>query len=144
MDSNIFRYIKASIVKHVDANRDGIKLSVDGQKRSTKSTETYMNLRIDNFDYVDESSGGYKCTLTVSINIVHCMNDNNIYDIFDAIGTVTDALNQSIHVYKYGGDSSHFGCLRLVNPIRTVNYGQLNPSQEIQQAVIEADYKMID
>ena len=152
------RWINASINKHFLGFRDIIKqdqivkivsevpLFIEGTDRQTSNLEDFAELRI-NGPLIKECSKGYfDVDVMVNVIIQSKMNNEDIYKHQRDIGTLLKAFTDHIDVFKYGDDSSFFGCLVMrtdqSQKIDITNFGQIDPAIRLLQSVVAAEYRM--
>jgi len=143
------RWILASIQKHFDDRRDGLKLFVEGTYRNTSEDANFIELRVDGPSLTEISKDWWKIYVEVNILVQATMSDTDFHKIYTDVGTVLAAFT-NIELFKYGTESydngSQFGCLRLLSdargkqPVRIYNFGQVETSIPLMQSTLEGHY----
>jgi len=132
------RWIISSVTDHFDEGLTDINLYVNNQKVE----EDHQTVIIDiDHDFEKHDSNNYTIEVRLSI-VVQIVDDSDIYSIADINGTILTLL-KSIPIYRYGLDSSLFGCLQPISKVRINNLGRIQPANQVQRSIIEQEFKMI-
>lgn len=151
IDSNIARWIRASINKHFSFVLNSIPVLVENDPdklNKIKSKSNYVEVRINgphtSFGTSDES----KQDVEISIMCTALLS-NDLYLIDRLVGLVQSAMID-FPVKKLGDgvddDQSQLGCLVLrsdvPHPVDAIQWGQLDANNKITQSVVEGYYSM--
>lgn len=151
IDSNIARWIRASVNKHFNSvlSTTSVLVENDPDKiTKTKSKSNYVEVRINgphtSFGTQDES----RQDVEVSIMCTVLLTDD-LYLIDRLVGFVQAAMI-GFPVKKLGDgmddDQSQLGCLVLrsdvPHPVDAIQWGQLDANNKITQSVVEGYYTM--
>lgn len=150
------KWIIASITKHFHD-----KLQVDakipthdpGTHYSLKERESqHCEVRIDGPRYKELSPRYFNAYIEVNIFISVDMDRGNMLKMPILMGTVQNALTQTITIYRFGTDPEDDGskvcCLVLYynthakEAVETNNFGQIDPNVPLHQAACEAHYEL--
>ena len=148
MNENWTKWIIASLSRYFEQGLSPIKVYLEGQRRDTTKEESYVELRITDFNTLEASKNYFYIVADIDILCV-CVKNSNIYTIPALLGKVVTLANNSIEVYKYGEESADLlGCLRLIpsarggDMVKVTNYGQVAPSIDILQSTVAASYQI--
>ena len=150
IDPSWIRYINASISKHFKTLlTPTLFLYIEGQPRETIGQQNYVELRFHGPHCNRLSPTTFKLYVTINCLIVSIKDSQtNVYNHDDHIGLVLSAFTNAITIFKYGGDQTELGCMKLApdvtkDIIEISRYGQTVPSMQLQEATIEASYEML-
>lgn len=154
MNPNWQRWITASLNKNFndvlsDADQP-LPLYIEGTDRRTNELQTYAELRVDGPYYVELSKGYWQIDVDIDVLIDHKVNNEDLYAMQRAIGTVLAAFTTDIPVFMYGDGTdddpmTQLGCFKLLpdeEPIRVTNFGQPKLENREYQATVNAKYRM--
>jgi len=134
------RWVKASIYKHFDTNKGSLDLFVEGQERP--DIQEWAELRLNGPIFEEASKDVW--SIVVDINVLIGTNlAKDIYLQDKAIGIVSSIFVTNLPVYEYGDSGNQFGCLILVDHIKTIQYGQINPDTKLLYATVEGQYRIL-
>jgi hypothetical protein len=134
------RWIFASLSNHYYNQRQGIPLFIEGQYRS-ETVSNFAQFRIDGPFFEEINYAYWKVELTAAILIQIVWNDQDLHKLQRMLGVFQAACDSQIGLFRYGEDSSKFGCLNRVGPVRTNQLGQIQSAVKIAQGVVEARYQ---
>lgn len=149
--THVTRWITASIIKHVDGNRQDVSLYVEGATRETQKAPRYLEVRIDGpLQRPCGSKDEYAFDVDVDILCSTTLDEKDIYAMQKLLGIASQALNQDISVFRYGNlegtdDNSLVGCLQLkgkLGGIHAHDFGQIEAVTKLIQGSVEAHYEM--
>ena len=155
--TNYTRWIKTSIIKHVERHRQGVFLFIEGQTRKTQDQPRFMEVRIDGPNQRPcGTKGEWEFEVEIDILVSTTLDEKDIYTLDRLLGIAAEALNKEISVFRYGpkpggnpadsqNDSSYVGCLLLKpfpNGIRCNDFGQIEATTKVIQGTVEASYCM--
>jgi len=150
------KWIIASITKHfhntlqVDA---GIQTHDPGTYYTTKDREDqHCEVRVDGPRFKELSKAYFNAYVEVNIFISVDMDRQDMLKMPIMMGTVQNAMTQTITVYKLGNDAEDDGskvcCLVMLDnsnrteAVETNNFGQIDPNVPLHQAACEAHYEL--
>ncbi len=152
MNRHWMRWVRASILKHFETNRQGVHLFIEGGDRDTSGNQNFAELRVDGPFLRENSKNCWDLTVEINVLIQGVLDKDDLYKIEEPIGIMCAAFHRNITVYKYGegneDDQSILGCLQiLVNDsegdgIMVSRFGQIEADTNIEQATVEAHYRM--
>lgn len=152
-NKNWQRWVIASIAKHFETKFGGeIHLYMENEDRQTEGQEHYCELRVDGPSCDQLSPTTYRLDLTIDALVVSIKSSRNGYTHEDKIGLVSSAFTTGIPVFRYGigvdDDQTELGCLQLLpdvgkDKIVVTRFGQTVPYLRLQEATIEAEYRML-
>lgn len=152
VNKNWPRWIFASVSKHFDAEKNGLKLFIEGQHRDTREDKDFLEFRLDG-PYITEVSHNYfRLYIEVNVLVQSTKDQTSYHRIHENVGIAAAAFWNGIKVFKYGDgvgdDDSYLGCLRLVTDargkerIQISHFGQIEPKTRLLQATVEGHYEM--
>lgn len=151
LNQNWNRWIFASISKHFDDRRQGLKLFIEGQSRDTSKVKDFIELRVDGPQFTEVSAGYWIIRVEVNILIQSTMDDTNYHRLHSDVGIVAAAMSDIV-VFRYGNgpddDQSVMGCLKVRQDlgdrqhIDVFQLGQIAPDIRLEQATVEGHYEM--
>lgn len=133
------RWIKASIAKHFDTNRDGLTMYVDPEYRDTNDETSFFTLRIDGLD-ITEYSNSYVGDVEINCLITTVVDDADNYQHERDIGKIHACFLKTIGAFEYGDSGDQFACMRRRSEIVTNRFGQVETSVKLQQSAVVATY----
>lgn len=148
---NIKRWVTASIIKLFKENTEGIHLYVEGMDQDTSKLDKHFELRIDGPYSKPQTKGCYRHYFEVNILINSTRAEDDFYERQTIQGIAAEMLNKDVCVYKIGhvgkdvaDDESYFSVLQLIphEQIKVSDFGRINETTEVYQAVAEAHYEM--
>jgi hypothetical protein len=150
MIEHITRWTHASIKDFIKKNFSGIPLIVEGEDDKRPDLPFFCELRIDGPTLTEHGTRGEFIGL-VEINVIITVkkDEKYVHIIQDKIGLVSKVLNQCIPIKRIGSeesidDGSFVTTLQLAvgEPIDVSNFGQIDSTVRVQQASVEANYRM--
>lgn len=159
------RWSKASIAKHFDENRQGIKLFVEAEDRDIDEDHEgdVFELRIDGPN-IKRFGTTYEWFLDFEINLLvgSVMRENDSYHFDKLIGIASTIFVPCIPIYRYGNNKdvndvlydpvidtgSLLGDLRLQQSasgrdwLEIHPFGQIRTDVKLQQATVEGHFRM--
>lgn len=126
-------------------------LYIEGTNRRTNEQKTYAELRIDGPYYTELSKDYWQIDVDIDVLVMNKTNNEDMYAMQRAIGTVLAAFTTDIPVFMYGNGTddnpmTQLGCFRLLPndevPIRVTNFGQPKLENREYQATVNAKYRM--
>lgn len=159
------RWIKASVAKHFDENRQGIKLFVEAEDRDIDEDHEgdVFELRIDGPN-IKRFGTTWEWFLDFEINLLvsSAMRENDLYHFDKLLGIANVIFVPCIPIYRYGDNKDAFGTtydpvidtgtllgnLQLQQDssgrdwIETHPFGQIRTDVKLQQATVEAHFRM--
>ncbi len=151
-NQNWSRWSFASISKHFDDNRQGLKLFIEVTHRDTRKDEEYLEFRMDGPTLREVSKGCWKLRIEVNILVTATIDENDFHRIHRNAGIAQAAFAQGISVFKYGDgvddDDSFLGCYKLLQNsstrdfIELNHFGQIDANVPLMQATVEGHYLM--
>ena len=141
------RWVKASIVKHFDDNRDSETLYIDPFKRPTNEDLSRLELRMDGPDIIEHNFNRF--TISMEINCLvqtYQGPTDNRYKHEILTGKAIAIFTSGISVYKYGAgvddDQTLLGCLVRKGNIIPTNFGTPDDSTDLVHSTVEGQYEM--
>lgn len=152
LDCNIDRWVFASISKHFDDRKGNNKLHIEGMQRDTRTTQAFLELRVDGPQYTEVNKGLWKVYVEINI-LCQCNKDlKNFHKMRQLSGEAVAMFENCIIIYKYGDstvdDQSVIGAMKRLdneasrNNLQVSHFGQVDPVNQLEQATIEAHYSM--
>lgn len=152
---NWVRWIQASCAQYfkTQADKQTIPIFFEGtDKQDRENTPNYVEFRL-NGPFAREESKDY-WALIFDINIIICVKTDpkDLYIIQRVSGYVASWFLPSLLIYQLGNgpddDQSLLGCAILdiqgvQGGIFVEYYGKFDPTLPVQEATVEASYKMI-
>lgn len=133
------RWIKASVSKHFDANRSGIALYIEGDKRLTTEPPELFEQRI-NGPFITEYNKKAQVKIVINLLIKYLPSiRSNLYRMEDLKGIASSMFTITIPLLKLGDDGSSFGCLTRENNLDIIDWGLVDTG--VHMATVEAEYK---
>ena len=158
MNKNWARWIFASVTDHFVTNLSSVggvdekNIFVEGQPRNIDRDEQFYEIRVDGPVLTEVSHGCFRVDAEVNVLVQTTLDDRNYHAHHTAIGLVTQAFTDIV-IYRYGNglddDDTVLGCFilqqdaRRRQSVKVNQLGQLDPNTKLEQASIEAVYKMI-
>lgn len=153
MEQSLPRWIHASIAKHFDTYRDGIRLFIEEQVREDQELlGELMELRIDGPIVRQYAPDKYEVTVEINVLLQVVKNPRDLYHVQRQVGVVMAAFHPCIDVREYGEGHSEpiplVGTLVLQTHGRRnmgiviSNFGQLNPTDHLHHVTVEGKYVM--
>ncbi len=149
---HIKRWVKASVIKLFQTLNEGIELYVEGMDAVNVSRkDKHFELRIDGPYTKPLTKGSYRHYFEINILINSTRSEEDFYERENLQGIVANILNRDICVYRIGNkdtnpadDGSLVGALQLIpsEQIKVSDFGRINETTEVYQAVGEAHYEM--
>lgn len=148
---HIKRWMTASIVKLFKEHTEGIHLYVEGMDPATNKTDKHLELRIDGPYTKPLTKNAYRHYVEVNILVNSTRSEDDFFERINLQGIAAQMLNRDICVYKTGNqikdtldDGSLYGVLQLIpsEQIKVSDFGRINETTEVYQAVAEAHYEM--
>jgi hypothetical protein len=146
------RWIFASVSKHFDGHKGTMNLYIEGMHRDTHKLESCIELRSDGPYYTEISKAYWKAYIEVNVLVQAAKNNQNFHTMRQLTGNVMAIFEACIPVYRYGDgpddDQSYVGALQRLdeqagrNNIQVSQFGQIDPVNQLEQAVVEAHYVM--
>ncbi len=104
-----------------------------------------VELRINGPFTVQESMSDWNGRVFVNVLITSVIGkQTDAYALHRVVGRFHAALDTSIAVLKYGDGEAPVGCLQIPSgtstPVRTLFFGQLDPTDQVEQAMVTAVY----
>ena len=151
-NQNWARWSFASISKHFDDNRQGLKLFIEGTHRDTREVEEYLEFRMDGPTLREVSKGCWKLRIEVNLLVTATIDEEDFHRIHRNAGIAQAAFATGIPAFKYGDgvddDQSVFGCYQLLQSsstrdfIELNHFGQIDTNIPLLQATVEGHYQM--
>lgn len=159
------RWVKASIAKHFDDNRQGIRLFVEGEDREIDEDHVgdIFELRIDGPD-IKKFGTKYEWYLDFEVNLLvgSTMRELDNYHFDKLLGIGVSLFGLCIQIYRFGNDKDVTG--ETFSPSKDTGsllgdavikqdqsgrnwleinpFGQIQTDTRIQQATIEGHYRV--
>ena len=149
-NKNWTRWIFASLTKHFDSKRDGVKLFIEGDDNDTATHSDYFEFRMNGPYLWEKSKDWWEFQVTLNLLVVHKRNDRSTHLFHSNVGIVVAAFEKAIGVFRFGegqdDDGELLGCMQLVtdkeNPIQVDHLGQVSPDVKEMQAMVQGTYCM--
>lgn len=148
----IKRWAVASIIKLFKELTEGIELYVEGMDfTKVQKKDKHFELRIDGPYSKPLDKGNWRHYFEVNILINSTRSEDDFYERHNLQGIAGAMLNRDICVYRIGNvdknpkdDGTYVGVMQLipVDQIKTSDFGRINETTEVYQAVAEAHYEM--
>jgi hypothetical protein len=145
------RWIAASVARHVDDRRRGLPLFLEGMDHVEGQPE-WIEVRVDGPYILEPSKGWFEVAVEVNVLVCTAKDAVNLYRHHDNVGTVAQAMNGPIGVFKLGtgadDDQTLLGCLTLVRSydqreaLRVSHFGQLAATTPLMRSSVEGHYAM--
>jgi len=123
---------------------------IEGQLRNTRELKDFIELRIDGPDQTELSKDFWKVYIEINVLVQSAQDDADYHRIYNSVGVVTAAFEQTISIFKLGDgdddDDSLVGCFNLLGDnearerIKISHFGQVGPDTGIFQSSIEGHY----
>lgn len=148
---NIKRWVAASVIKLFKDLNEGIHLYVEGMDQNTSNKDKHFELRIDGPYSKPQGKGGYRHYFEINILVNSTRSEDDFYERHNLQGIAAAMLARDICVYRIGNkeknpldDGSMLGALQLipVEQIKVSDFGRINETTEVYQAVAEAHYEI--
>ncbi len=143
-DSNIPRWFKASVAKHISDTVKDCKLYLNSY---SGDDQVWAELRVDGPTSENYEYASWQFDFSVSLLITaFCGSDDYLIDrLVGAFGT---ALDQDICVYKYGDgledDGSQFTVLQQypadAHKVDIIHFGLVAAESKFKRAMVESSY----
>ena len=146
MNENWPRWLFASITKFFDTNKSTLSMYFEGLERNSfQDLPNFVEVRIDGPYFTEVSKGNWKTYVEVNALVQSHISETDFHKIHKDVGKVVTIFDNSIPLYKYGDDSSLFGCLDLLQSrserIQVSHFGQIDPDKRLMQATVEGHYQ---
>lgn len=152
VNQNWARWSFASVSKHFDDNRQGLKLFIEGSHRDTREEKDYLEFRMDGPTLREVSKGCWKLRIEINILVTAALDEEDFHRIHRNAGIAQAAFVLGIPVLRYGSgpddDDSFLGCYKLLQSSSTRDFVELNHFGQIaqdvplMQATVEGHYEM--
>lgn len=149
------RWIFASVSKHFDDRRQSVVLYIDGQQvTSANAVLDSLELIMDGPNFTEISKNYWLIETKIHLIVKSRLSESNYHAFQTSIGVALVAFTKSIEVLKLGVSTEaentglQLGCLHLVSdangrqPVQVVNFGLVDKSAGIYEAMVVADYRM--
>lgn len=153
------RWIKASVGKYLKqvattADVPSIMEGLDDRSPQFMEAEDRVEIRVNGPFTNELSAGYYRVHVDVNVLINSAMGNStkSAYVLDDLLGVFHNAMDGALAVYRFGtgpdDDQSLLGCLTPrsgksdKDDIRTLHFGQLNPTERLKQGMVDARYVM--
>jgi len=150
-NKNWARWSFASVSKHFDDNRQGLKLFIEGTHRDTREEKDYLEFRMDGPTLREVSKGCWILRIEVNILVSAAFDEKDFHRIHTNSG-IAQAAFVPIPVFKFGStvddDDSFLGCYRLLQDKSTRDFLELNHFGRIDhkiplvQSTVEGHFEM--
>lgn len=150
-NKNWARWSFASVSKHFDNNRQGLKLFIEGTHRDTRTDKDYLEFRMDGPTLREVSKGCWKLRIEVNILVTTTFDEEDFHRIHRNAGIVQEAF-VTIPVFRFGNgvddDNSFLGCYKLLQSkanadlLELNHFGRIDQSVPLMQATVEGHYEM--
>lgn len=152
-NANWARWIFASVAHYLKTVAVTSSLSVmveglDDRDKAFMQASDRVEIRI-NGPFIRELSDEYYEVQVVANVLLTSRYDGhkNGYIFLDYLGLYLSAMDKAIPVYTFGSQSDDLiGCLRprsgRNNPIRVLHFGQIEKTDHVKQAMVDASYIM--
>lgn len=153
MKEHIARWTHASIKDFIKKNWSGAPLLVEGEDDRKPDTPFFVELRIDGpVIKAHGTKGEYIGEVEINLTITVKKDEKYVHLIQDKIGLAYNILDQCMPIKKIGNalntpdiDDGSFVTVLQLQPDTVVdisNFGQVDPVLRVQQASVEAHYRM--
>jgi hypothetical protein len=149
---NMRRWIRASVWKLLKDRTEGIQMQVEGEDQvKTTKLDKHFELRIDGPYSKPQDKGNWRHYIEINILINSTRAEDDFYERDNLYGIAQAMLNSDICVYRTGNQAKNVkdngtlvGVLQLipVDQIKLSDFGRINETTEVYQAVAEAHYEM--
>lgn len=145
------RWIFASVAKHVEANRAGVLLYVEGQDRAKlNGVQDYIELRMDGPYMVQQTQSEFDFYAEVNMLINAHKDVKDAHKLQRLLGIALKALGVCIPIYRLGDgpkdDQSLIGSFQRrehdKNPVDVTPFGQVEPTVTNEQGTVSAQYML--
>jgi hypothetical protein len=144
------RWIFASLSKHFESKRDGVKFFIEGDDSSTAAHSDYFEFRTNGPYFSEKSKDWWDIQVTVNVLVVHKRSDVSIHTFHANLGKMVAAFEKSISVFRFGtgpdDNQERLGCLQLLvdkeNSIQVDHFGQVSPDTKEMQCMVQGTYCM--
>lgn len=153
MDSNLARWIFASVAKHFETTANGISLPyfVEGvdERSDDIMRADHVELRLTG-PWIKEVSRNY-WTVDVHINLLFTaqmvLGGADAYNIVQWCGEFQNVMLEPIPIYQFNeSPSTLVGCLKpktnSAEAVRVYHFGQLDKDNRLRQSEVDALYGM--
>jgi hypothetical protein len=143
------RWTQLSVRKQFVARTENVPVLFEEQIKQNNKMPIYVELRIDGpFCTPFGTRNEYEAVIEVNALLCSAYDEKDIMKLHNLGGVVISALAEDFCVYKLGpnawDDKSLFETYQLVTDdnIQMSNFGQIDPTNKIYQATVEAHYRM--
>lgn len=148
--TNYTRWITASIFKHIDSNRQGVRLYVEGEVRDTQKYPQWFEARVNGpLARPCGSMDEYIFDVDVDILCSQLFVDDSVYGLQKLLGIAQQILSKDIEIKRYGDgpcdDNTYVGWLQLKGKLtgpHVHDFGQIEDTTRISQGTVEAGYHL--
>lgn len=153
VNKNMSRWIWASVTKYFDDNKAGLVVFFEGDDRDTAKDQDFIEFRMDGPRTKELSHNYTQYDVFVNVLVQSTMNKEDTHKFWRALGQVQALFIKCIPVIKYGDGpdddgTTQVGTLLLQDSgfngeqVKTAVFGQVDPIVRVQQATVEANYRM--
>lgn len=153
IDPNLSRWIWASCSKFFDDRKGDLTIFFEGDDRDTAKLKDFIEFRMDGPRSRTISHNYTRHDVFINILVQSTMDSMDTHRFWRTVGLVQALFVPCIPVYKYGDGpdddpSVMVGVLQIRNDgfngeqLKVSAFGQVDPTVRVQQATIEANYRM--
>jgi len=148
--TNLPRWCYASASKKIITNAGSAITFTEGLDKDT-NPPTAAEFRMDGPRFKEISKGYWEVWIAINVFISVTMKDDDFHDKYRLFGTIAQALNTTIPVFKFGDGIDddrevQVGCFNLIqdsfNHIQVNYFGQIEKVIRVEQGTVEAHYRM--
>lgn len=143
-NSDLIKWIRASVAEHFRTVVTPLGVSIEGQKKLTDQSD-WCEIRVNGPTFTDFGVGTI-VKVVINALVMTVRDESNLYAEDINVGKVVSGFS-NINTFKYGNtlsdDKSFIDCLNLNSPIVVTRFGQIDPDLNVYQTTIEAEFKMI-
>jgi hypothetical protein len=143
------RWITSSVRKGFVERVENLPVFVEEEIKLNNEKKEYVELRIDGpFINPIGSRNEYQARIEVNALITCSYDETDSLRLIKIGGIVIAALSKDFCIYKYGDedtdDRSYFETMQVIadDQIELSNFGQIDPTNKVYQASVEAHYTM--
>jgi hypothetical protein len=142
MDSNLQRWIKASVTDYFATFFDSSAFTVDGQIRRPTQPADRFELKLNGPDISERTASEYELSYDIRLLIISVRSSTDICKMERLKGQAVPAFAKTIPIYKYGSspsdDQTLVGCLILRSNLSIRDFGTTDDT--VYHTAIDAHY----
>lgn len=131
--------ITSSIVKHIEANKDGFEIVYQDSTRKTATSQEYAEVFIQVPEDIMSTSVEHDYQITVQINV------KSKKEGFYAVDTLLEKFKAILEmpILILDSNNEQIDCLVRTDTIKTKNLGRTKSAQSDRAGIVLADYCLL-